>query len=67
MLAENAEWLDSQMVTHVLSLGGDEMLAQLKAVPARVEAGTLTHSAVKISDKSTGKSWYSSRRLRAFH
>ena len=51
--AENAEWLDSQMVTHVLSLGGDEMLAQLKAVPARVEAGTLTHSAVKISDKST--------------
>ena len=51
--AENAEWLDSQMVTHVLSLGGDEMLAQLKVVPARVEAGTLTHSAVEISDKST--------------
>ena len=49
--ASNERVLDG--VTHVLSLGGSDMLAHLGTVTRRKEAGLLRHAVVEIKDKST--------------
>jgi pimeloyl-ACP methyl ester carboxylesterase len=51
--AENEEFLRGSGITHVLSLGGSEMLANLRAVPSRAQATGLNHRAVEVGDKSS--------------